>query len=218
MLYILFNYRYPYFVPSHIYLFLRGGDGRDGNGSRSTLFVWQVTNSITSLVCLPRSYPQLAVCFMFLCHIQEQCLPSVSKESQLLDVCIAYESPDIPPGQLPACWAILLARCVSTRISFFTITMSVPCVRHFLGGDYLTRKCTASALSLLPQSFFTPYEYKHVRFVQNRFNLSLPGHNGCLLTDDVFSCIFVNNKFGILIRISPPLVPMVAIDNNTAMV
>ena len=50
------------------------------------------------------------------------------------------------------------------------------------------------------------------------FNSSPPGQNGRHFTDDIFSCIFVNEKFCILIEISPKLVPKGPIDNNPALV
>ena len=34
--------------------------------------------------------------------------------------------------------------------------------------------------------------------------------------DDTFMCIFINEKFGILIRTSPKFVPKGSIDNNPA--
>ena len=38
------------------------------------------------------------------------------------------------------------------------------------------------------------------------------------LADDIFKCIFVNEKFYISIQISLKFVPKVPIDNNTALV
>ena len=45
-----------------------------------------------------------------------------------------------------------------------------------------------------------------------------PGQNGRHFTDDIFKCIFVNEKFFILIEISLKFVPKVPIDNNPAVV
>ena len=50
------------------------------------------------------------------------------------------------------------------------------------------------------------------------FNSSPPGQNGRYLTDDVFKCIFLNEKFCILIKISLKFVPKGQIDNNPALV
>ena len=44
------------------------------------------------------------------------------------------------------------------------------------------------------------------------------GQNGRLFKEDIFRCIFVNEKFCILIKISLKLVPKGQIDNNTALV
>ena len=49
-------------------------------------------------------------------------------------------------------------------------------------------------------------------------NSSPPGQNGRLFADDIFICIFVNAKLGILIKISLKFVPKVPIDNNRALV
>ena len=49
--------------------------------------------------------------------------------------------------------------------------------------------------------------------------IQLPhGQNGCHFADDIFRCIFVNEKFCILIKISLKLLPKGAIDNNPPLV
>ena len=50
------------------------------------------------------------------------------------------------------------------------------------------------------------------------FNSSRPGQNGHLFADNIFRCILINEKFCILIKISPKLVPKGPIDNNPALV
>ena len=45
-----------------------------------------------------------------------------------------------------------------------------------------------------------------------------PGQNGCHLTDNVFWCIFRNDKFCILIKISLKFIPKGPIDSNPALV
>ena len=50
------------------------------------------------------------------------------------------------------------------------------------------------------------------------FNSFIPGQNGRYFADDVFGCIFVNEKFCILIKISLNFVPKGPIDNNPASV
>ena len=49
-------------------------------------------------------------------------------------------------------------------------------------------------------------------------NSSPPGQDGCHFADDIFKCIFVNEKFLILIKISLKFVRKGAIDNNPALV
>ena len=49
-------------------------------------------------------------------------------------------------------------------------------------------------------------------------NSSPPGQNGCHFTDDIFRCIFVNEKSCILIKILLKFVPKAPMDNNPALV
>ena len=48
------------------------------------------------------------------------------------------------------------------------------------------------------------------------FHSSAPGQNGRHFADDIFKCIFVNEQFCVLIKISLKFVPKGPIDNNTA--
>ena len=48
-------------------------------------------------------------------------------------------------------------------------------------------------------------------------NSSLPGQNGHHFADNIFKCIFVNEKCCILIEIPLKFVPKGAIDNNPAL-
>ena len=50
------------------------------------------------------------------------------------------------------------------------------------------------------------------------FNLSPPGQNGHHFTDDIFRCIFLNEKFCILIKILLKFVPYGPIDSNPTLV
>ena len=50
------------------------------------------------------------------------------------------------------------------------------------------------------------------------FNSSLPEQNGRRFADDVFKCIFINEKLCILIQISLKYVPRSPIDNKPALV
>ena len=47
---------------------------------------------------------------------------------------------------------------------------------------------------------------------------SPPGENGYDFAEDIFRCIFMNDKFCILIKISLKFVPKGAVDNNPALV
>ena len=49
-------------------------------------------------------------------------------------------------------------------------------------------------------------------------NWSPPGQNGHHFTDDIFRCIFMNEKFGILIQIALKFVPKGPFDNKAALV
>ena len=49
-------------------------------------------------------------------------------------------------------------------------------------------------------------------------NSSPPGQNGCYFADNIFRCIFMNEKFWILIKISPKFVPKGPIGNNPVLV
>ena len=54
--------------------------------------------------------------------------------------------------------------------------------------------------------------------MDRQLNSLTPGQNGRHFVDDIFVCIFVNEKFYILIRISLKFVPKGSIDNNPALV
>ena len=49
-------------------------------------------------------------------------------------------------------------------------------------------------------------------------SLISPGQNGHSFTDDIFKCIFMNEKFCNLIKISLKFVPKGPINNNQALV
>ena len=62
--------------------------------------------------------------------------------------------------------------------------------------------------TLPPCSFAAWYIYRHWLWKHEAaFNSSSPGQNGRHFTDDIFNCIFVNEKFCILIQISMTFVP-----------
>ena len=52
----------------------------------------------------------------------------------------------------------------------------------------------------------------------SEFNSSFPGQNGRLFADDSFKCIFMNEKFRILIEISLKFIPKGPIDNDPVLV
>ena len=57
-----------------------------------------------------------------------------------------------------------------------------------------------------------------VLVIDHSINSSLPRQNGCHFADNLFICIFVNEKFCILITISLKFVPKGPIDNIPALV
>ena len=57
-----------------------------------------------------------------------------------------------------------------------------------------------------------------LRWSPEIFNSSPPGQNGRHLADDIFRCIFVNENYFILIKISLKFVPNIPIDNSPALV
>ena len=56
------------------------------------------------------------------------------------------------------------------------------------------------------------------QFIMCNINSSPPGQNGRHFADDIFRCIFVNEKFHILIKISEKFVHKGPNDNNPAFV
>ena len=54
--------------------------------------------------------------------------------------------------------------------------------------------------------------------VEQTFNSSPPGQNGRHFADGIFICIFLNDKFYILIKISLNFVSDGPVDNNQALV
>ena len=63
-----------------------------------------------------------------------------------------------------------------------------------------------------------PYFISVGYYLSRVLNSSPPGQNGLHFTDDISKCIFVNEKFCILIRISMKFVHKDPIDNNPALV
>ena len=55
-------------------------------------------------------------------------------------------------------------------------------------------------------------------YIYASLNSSPPGQNGCHFADDIFKCIFMNEKFSILIQISLKFVPTGPIENKPAVV
>ena len=68
-------------------------------------------------------------------------------------------------------------------------------------------KCAVNENLNFTACIWTPFQYEY-------FNSSPPQQNGRLLADDIFRCIFMNEKFCILIK----FVPEGPIDNNAALV
>ena len=57
-----------------------------------------------------------------------------------------------------------------------------------------------------------------ILFKVHHVNSSPPAQNGRRFADDIFRCIFLNEKFCILVKISLKLVPKGPIDNEPALV
>ena len=57
-----------------------------------------------------------------------------------------------------------------------------------------------------------------VLYLRYLFNSSPPGQKGRHFADNIFRCSFVNEKFGILIKISLKFVPKSPIDNDPELV
>ena len=62
----------------------------------------------------------------------------------------------------------------------------------------------------------TDHRHLHTWFVV--INSSPPGQNGRQFTDEVFRCIFVNEKVCVLIKFSLKFVPKDPVDNSAALV
>ena len=75
-------------------------------------------------------------------------------------------------------------------------------------------QATSHYLSQCWLSSLSPYGVTRPQWV----NSSPPGQNGRHFTDYIFRCIFVNEKFCMLIQISLKFVPKGPIDNNPAFV
>ena len=65
-------------------------------------------------------------------------------------------------------------------------------------------------------SVLIPIMFAHAAHETLTLNSSPPGQNGGHFTDDIFKCIFANEKFYILIKISLNFVPKCPIDNIPA--
>ena len=77
---------------------------------------------------------------------------------------------------------------------------------------YLSIPCR---LTLNPRSFT---KEKPPHNITGLVNLSVPGQNGHHFTDNIFGCIFVNEKFCTSIKISLKFLPKGSIRNNLALV
>ena len=67
-------------------------------------------------------------------------------------------------------------------------------------------------------SFNPPNWVKRKCQVYLHINLSPPEQNGLHFADDIFRCIFVNDKFRIFIENSPNFIPKVPLRNNLTLV
>ena len=88
----------------------------------------------------------------------------------------------------------------------------------------LADKASANIVITKSECHVSPYykrrsvtEVTDLRVVRNLTHLPLD-EMAAILADDIFRCIFVNEKFCILIKISLKIVPKGLIDNNAALV
>ena len=80
--------------------------------------------------------------------------------------------------------------------------------KKLLWLSMISKKCFVDQMTL----------FKLPREISSRVNSFRPGQNGCHSADDIFRCIFVNEKFCILIKISLKFVPKGPIGNKPALV
>ena len=66
--------------------------------------------------------------------------------------------------------------------------------------------------------FFVMYHINSNKLEKLEFNSSPPAQNGRYFAHDIFRCIFVTEKFFVLIKISLKFVPKGPIDNIPALV
>ena len=93
-------------------------------------------------------------------------------------------------------------------------------VELYLGN---IKKCFCINLSMLDTELvytghWNPASWNTRTHLSDPFNSSPPGQNGRHFADDIFRCIFVNENFCILIKISLKFVPRGPVDNNSAFV
>ena len=61
-------------------------------------------------------------------------------------------------------------------------------------------------------------KHRYVTYFNENVNSYPPGQNGLHFADDLFKCIFMNEKLRILVLISLKFVPKGPIDNKSALV
>ena len=91
------------------------------------------------------------------------------------------------------------------------------CVNTKVQSRGLHQACTVMNSLLLTYLVLTvsPVE-SHIAYFF--FNSSPPGQNDCHFTDNIFKCIFVNEKFRNSIQIAPKFVPKGLVDNKSVLV
>ena len=87
-------------------------------------------------------------------------------------------------------------------------------------GDKLQWNLNRNSYIFVQENAFQIVVWKMVAILSRPqcVNSSPPGQNGCIFADDIFRCIFMNEKFCILNKISLKVVPNGPIDNNPALV
>ena len=119
---------------------------------------------------------------------------------------------------LPCPYILLCSRSIAPNSLYVVCWIDTPSI-EYVHFKYFTPM--ASILSGSGRHFETMVRFESfpvVLAVGSPFNSSPLGQNGRHFTDDIFKCIFMNEKFCILIKISLQFVPKSPIDHKPALV
>ena len=85
--------------------------------------------------------------------------------------------------------------------------------QHFWQCQWVTNICRDG-----PRITYSLFLLQGLTLIVAQFNTLIPGQSGQHLVDNIYKCIFFDENYDILIKISPKLVPEIWTDNNSAMV